>query len=73
MPAREKPEEDLARLVVETLEAVQLEPTDIAGAPDGTCDFAVWRDGMVVGALEVTILMDETRARFDGAIRRTSP
>ena len=68
MPARQKPEEDLARVVVETLDAVQLDPTDVAGAPDGTCDFAVWRNGRIAGALEVTTLVDENRARFDGAL-----
>jgi hypothetical protein len=64
----DNPEEALAQAVVEALDDVRLELTDVRGAPDGTCDFAVWRDGKHPGALEVTMLVEESRARFDGTL-----
>lgn len=61
---RERREEDAARRVVEAIEPVQLIPRDVAGAPGGTHDFDVMRGSEVVGALEVTMLMDEDRQRL---------
>jgi hypothetical protein len=54
--------------VVEVVDQVRLVPTDVPGAPDGTCDFAIERGDVVVGALEVTMLLDFDRQSLQGWI-----
>lgn len=66
--SRDRREEPAAQRVVETVDQVRLLPTDVPGAPDRTCDFAIERGGVVVGALEVTMLVDFNRQSLQGWI-----
>ena len=66
--SRERREEDVARKVVEALEPVLLIPRDVPGAPSGTHDFDIERAGVIVGALEVTMLLDQDRQELQAWI-----
>jgi hypothetical protein len=68
--SRDRREEPAAQRVVEIVDQVRLVPTDVPGAPDGTCDFAIERGGIVVGALEVTMLLDFSRQSLQGWIAK---
>jgi hypothetical protein len=65
---QERREELAARRVVESIEYARLRFMDGPNAPDGTCDYDLARDGKKVGAVEVTVLMDEGRQRLSQAI-----
>jgi hypothetical protein len=64
--SRDRREEAAAQQVVEIIDQVRLVPTDVLGAPDRTCDFAIERGGVRVGALEVTMLVDFDRQSLQG-------
>lgn len=64
--SRDRREEATAQRVVEIIDQVRLVPTDVLGAPDRTCDFAIERGGVRVGALEVTMLVDFDRQSLQG-------
>lgn len=68
----ERPEERTACRVVERVEGVELRFRDDGTAPPGMHDYDLLRSGRVVGALEVTTLMDESRQALSQAIARRS-
>jgi hypothetical protein len=72
VPDRERPEEDAARYVVETVAGVELVRRDGPGAPPATHDFDVVRAGVPIGALEVTMLVEEPRQRLLASIASRS-
>jgi hypothetical protein len=69
MPTRDRPDQTFAARIVESLDPeARLHLADKPGAPNRTWDYDVERNGALIGALEVTVLMDERRAAFDGAL-----
>jgi hypothetical protein len=68
LTVRDRIEERLAAELVAHIAGVRTAKTDVPRAPDATYDYRLERNGNDVGALEVTMLVDENRARFDGAL-----
>ena len=66
----DRPDEAKAKYVMETIDGTRLVLRDGPGAPDGMHDFDVERGSEVVGAVEVTMMMDPPREQLNDAVAK---